>query len=307
MTPTTWNPLAGAAGSTLLLLLVLGYGVRSRRPVKPPVTYTGRRQTQSDAEVRRVSVAFDARARAPLQRRLADIAEEAGNNGLPWALAEVLRELRTAHHSACAISWESGRYTTDRAVTVFDAIVASLRSRFTDMTRGAEAVALPPGLRALEEEGEGFVVVSVVAEVAGMMDALPSSVRPGVIDAALESMNPRPDALRALEVVWSPAEDEDRLSSMEMGAIYPELILLDPDAALGQRECRYCHAAYAAELGRCPSCGGPDLADENEVGERRTAKDFLEEVSCSHCPSSFAGHHYRCPSCGARRFQGAGG
>jgi hypothetical protein len=72
-----------------------------------------------------------------------------------------------------------------------------------------------------------------------------------------------PETMLALEVIWIPAAEEDRMSSAEMQAIFPHLRAVDPEASaggvpeLGRVTCGYCGAIFAAELRFCSQCGGP--------------------------------------------------
>ncbi|MBZ0116745.1 MAG: DUF1517 domain-containing protein, partial [Sandaracinaceae bacterium] len=61
----------------------------------------------------------------------------------------------------------------------------------------------------------------------------------------------------ALEVVWSPSVEDDRMSSLELEAFYPEMQPLEGEPKLGRVVCDWCSAPYPAELARCPGCGGP--------------------------------------------------
>lgn len=61
--------------------------------------------------------------------------------------------------------------------------------------------------------------------------------------------------LIALEVIWSPAIDADRMSTLELEQFYPELKRLDSSVPSGPIWCTHCNAEYAAELGKCPTCG----------------------------------------------------
>ena len=54
-----------------------------------------------------------------------------------------------------------------------------------------------------------------------------------------------------LRVVWSPSEENDRMSSAELEVIYPELEKVRL-TKLGRVGCKSCHAVYAAELEQCP-------------------------------------------------------
>ena len=63
--------------------------------------------------------------------------------------------------------------------------------------------------------------------------------------------------LVALEVIWSPAAENDRMSTAELEQNYPELRMIDPNSIAGRVFCQYCSAPFAMELGKCPHCGGP--------------------------------------------------
>jgi uncharacterized membrane protein len=111
-------------------------------------------------------------------------------------------------------------------------------------------------MKARAEEGGGLVVVTLLVAVKGPLAPLPQDMNRPAVLAALEALvPPRADRLAALEVVWSPAEDADRMSSAELETLYPELVRLDDSPALGRKACAHCRAVYAGELGRCPACG----------------------------------------------------
>lgn len=59
----------------------------------------------------------------------------------------------------------------------------------------------------------------------------------------------------AVEVIWTPAEENDRLSSAELETLYPELRKIDEKSMTGRVFCASCAGPFAAELGACPHCG----------------------------------------------------
>lgn len=69
-----------------------------------------------------------------------------------------------------------------------------------------------------------------------------------------------PTNLVALEVVWSPALETDRMSTAELEQLYPELALIDPASIAGRTFCAHCTGPYARELMTCPHCGAPASA-----------------------------------------------
>jgi hypothetical protein len=76
---------------------------------------------------------------------------------------------------------------------------------------------------------------------------------------ALESAPHRSASdLVAIEIVWQPSEETDRLSSMELEAKYPKPELIPITGALvGKIFCDYCGGPFPAELVTCPHCGAP--------------------------------------------------
>jgi hypothetical protein len=80
---------------------------------------------------------------------------------------------------------------------------------------------------------------------------------------ALEAASHRPASdLVAIEIIWQPAEDADRLSSMELEAKYPPPELIPITGALvGKTFCTYCGGPFPAELVSCPHCGAPARED----------------------------------------------
>ncbi|MCZ7679304.1 MAG: DUF1517 domain-containing protein [Sandaracinaceae bacterium] len=112
---------------------------------------------------------------------------------------------------------------------------------------------------ARSEEGEGMLVVTLL--IGSWHDALPlgEARDRGSLDALLATFV-FADALDGLEVIWSPAEENDRMSSYELERCYPELVRLDDAAAVGTVRCGHCAAARPRELRSCPQCGSSEVA-----------------------------------------------
>ena len=102
-------------------------------------------------------------------------------------------------------------------------------------------------------------VVSLVLETRERLLAPPASEpNEDAIDAVLAELEEEPRrGLRRFEIVWSPAEEGDRMSTAELERVYGELEPLPAGASLGRHRCAHCRAPYAAELGACPACGAP--------------------------------------------------
>ena len=71
----------------------------------------------------------------------------------------------------------------------------------------------------------------------------------GTLDASI---------LVAVEIVWQPSEETDRMSSMELEALYPRPELIPLRGALvGKVFCSFCGGPFPMELVSCPHCGAP--------------------------------------------------
>lgn len=208
---------------------------------------------------------IDWHARRALQAKLAELAAQ-NLGGTAAGRAKMLQEVVLALQRA-ELSW---LYIASEATPGLSAVAAEsqflaacneARSRFRRelirseggevATEGAGAVAIRP------EEGAGTVVVSLIlvtrqnlAGRAGMSDA--AEIRAALADRAAVTSSD----LVAIEVVWSPAAEDDRMSTAELEQHYPELSLIDPKSIAGRLFCSYCGGAFAMELLNCPHCGG---------------------------------------------------
>lgn len=221
-------------------------------PVVAPISAPG-------FSVRRVSLGFDATARRRLQAGLDSLQAEGAASADPLHAAALgaRRLLRSSLPGARYALVEGHDVDASTAERRFTSAADDLRGRYTVETRSGGREVPMPGLASRAEEGDGFVVISMLVAAS---EALPRdyAASPG---SALDALLPeRPGALVALEVIWSPAEENDRLSSAELEALYPELEPLAGGAPVGRVTCGHCAAVFAAELGRCPRCGAPVAA-----------------------------------------------
>lgn len=212
-------------------------------------------------EIRRVTLAFDWDARAELQARLAAIAGEhdfTSADGMKAGAAVTVQTLTSHLADARYGIYERERATPAGAEAAFAKRTVDLRARFQEeLVRGTEERE-GSEIRARADEGEGLVAVSVVVgSMVAMRPLAPTPTREALGAALTDLVGLTSDQLVAFEVIWSPAKDEDRMSSHELERVYPELLRLDDDAGLGSVQCRYCMAPHPAELGRCPACGAP--------------------------------------------------
>jgi uncharacterized membrane protein len=255
--PFSWGTASCCgAGLALVLLPLVLFVTRTRR------TSGTRRHAAAGPNglARRVTLAFDWTARAALQAELKAMAQRVdtkGRPGLHRAAHEVVRLLGPHLGAARYATWE---LSSGDPRSWFQSRVTDLRSRFTtDRVRQIDGQARGAGSGAhvaRPEEGEGLVVVSVLLASKAPMSFPAGVARAEDVGAVLASVVPAsPDHVLALEVIWSPSEENDRMSSLELERFYPELMPLG--SGVGRHVCGYCRAPFPLELGRCPACGAP--------------------------------------------------
>ncbi len=182
-----------------------------------------------ECDVRRVTVAFDWTARRRLQSALDALSGEADlSDDLPRAEAgrKVVGVLIGALEAARAAFGVTYTLGFEEAPERFEDEADSLRGRYeVETRRNAERkpIVLDPPR---PEEGAGYLVVSVVvAGFAGDPKVVQPTTRAGVAEA-LDRLLPTEGGVFALEVIWSPTEDADRMSPDELRSLYPELVVL---------------------------------------------------------------------------------
>ncbi len=116
----------------------------------------------------------------------------------------------------------------------------------------------PADLAARPDEGPGLIVVTVITAARRLLHEVDDPRDAGDIRAALDDRCAVVASdLAAFEVVWSPAAEQDRMSSSELEQHYPDLALIDPASIAGRLFCTYCRGPFPMELLKCPHCGGP--------------------------------------------------
>jgi uncharacterized membrane protein len=250
----------------VIILAVLGWIIKLRQ--EAPNFFAPIAQVPIDAvDVSVLRVAIDGRARKFVQSELARIGKLADTStpeGRATMLREValtLRRLRDAWVYAGAVNEPMRALTSQKEV--FDRYCNDARARYREETvRNEQGVktATPAGsYTPRTDEGAGLILVSIiiaarrelftVREIGSGADLTSALEAAGTLDAS---------TLVAVEIVWQPSEDNDRMSSLELEAKYPrpELIPLT-NALVGKVFCTYCGGPYPAELVSCPHCGAP--------------------------------------------------
>ena len=103
-----------------------------------------------------------------------------------------------------------------------------------------------------------LVVVTLVVAARRELRDLTDVRDAGQMRDALRDLNRLgPGDLVAMEVIWSPSVENDRMSTAELEALYPHLKKLSETSIAGRVFCKHCNGPHAAELAACPHCGVP--------------------------------------------------
>ena len=219
------------------------------------------------ADVTVLRIAIDGRARKFVQKeltRIAGVADTKTKEGRAAMLREVtilVRKLRDAWVYGGAVN-EPMR-ALGSAKSVFDHHVDDARSKFEEETirneQGQVQTRAASEYNPRSDEGEGLILVSIIIAAKLELFTVRHIGNGDDLRAALDSASQiLAGNLIALEVVWQPSEETDRLSSMELEAKYPKPDLIPIQGALvGKVFCAYCSGPFPAELVSCPHCGAP--------------------------------------------------
>ncbi len=220
-----------------------------------------------DCDVTVLRVALDGRARKFVQRELKVIADQydtstaVGRAGMLSEVANLLRRTRDAWVYGGAVN-EPMR-TVSQTKPAYDRFVDDARSRFQHETisnvQGQRRIAAGPDITPHSFEGEGLILVTLIIAARTQLYTV-SFIRDGEdLRKALEAVSYlSAEQLVAVDIVWTPSEENDRMSSMELEARYPRPEVIPITGALvGKTFCVYCSGPFPAELVSCPHCGAP--------------------------------------------------
>jgi uncharacterized membrane protein len=181
-------------------------------------------------DVQAIALGLDHRARPRVQERMRAIAE-AGETKSKEGLARMLREaidvLLAEQASITHAHAEGGPLRADEEARLhFMEVAHRARSRFdVELIRNADGTiirAAPPRFPPSDEPGVVVVTVVVAArrEIADLRDVHDRAA----LRAALEALRAiEPEELVAIEVIWSPADERDRVPLEELARKHPEL------------------------------------------------------------------------------------
>lgn len=265
------------------LVVLIGFGIvvlliaaaKGAADSSGPLPVYGGYVPFAGVDVSVLRVAIDGRARKFVQAELAriakvaDTATEHGRHTLLREVALLLRRTRDAWVYGGAVNEPLRKL--EGAKPVFDSHVDNARARFrtetianvqgrqTTAAAGTSIVSWAPRT----DEGEGLILVSIIVAARGELFTVAHIGNGEDLRKALEAACHRtPSDLVAIEIVWQPSEEADRLSSMELEAKYPHPEIMPiADALVGKTFCAYCGGPFPAELVSCPHCGAPARED----------------------------------------------
>jgi uncharacterized membrane protein len=219
-----------------------------------------------DVDVTALRVALDARVRPFVQKELDRIAKAADTKtqqGLVTMLHEVallLRRLRDAwvyggaeNH---AMSWKQV------AQSAFQQHASHARALFrTEVVRNAAGVTTTAEATARtprSDEGPGIVLVTLIVAARQELFTVQRIGSGDDLRRALEVLSAlTAQTLVAVEIVWTPADPADRMSSVELETLLRGEVFPIHGAMVGKVVCSYCSGPFPAELMSCPHCGAP--------------------------------------------------
>jgi uncharacterized membrane protein len=264
--PVRYDPPSTLAGLMVFALSFAGIGglvlrlTRKRPPGPAPIA--ARTGPFPGCDLRRITLGFDGAARPTLQAALRSISARL-DPAHPQARHQSIREataLLGAHLASARYACvQSSAMAVSAAAGAFDRLATELRGRYiVEAVSNQRVLGVAPGAAPRAEEGAGMLVVSVLVASTEDLTELSGQVSREALFDALQRLAPsRGEAMAGYELIWSPSEDADRMSSAELEVCYPELAKIDAGAALGRARCGACGTVFARELGRCPHCGSP--------------------------------------------------
>ncbi|MGE0784839.1 MAG: DUF1517 domain-containing protein [Sandaracinaceae bacterium] len=218
-------------------------------------------------DISAIRLGIDWRARRDVQARLEQLARS-GQTSTPAGLANLLREtvlqLRRAE-LAWLYASVANYHPMSAAVAegIFRQLATDSRSKFQkELVRNADGSTSTTDAGhqvAQATEGEGTVVVTLIVaarrEIIDVHQMDNAEALKRLLDDMVAVANPA--SLVAIEVVWSPAAENDRMSTAELEQFYPDLKKIDERSIAGRVFCMYCKGPFAMELLTCPHCGAP--------------------------------------------------
>jgi len=251
------------------LMLFQGVLQREQHDYSEP-TYVGggaSRGWWNEVDITALRLAIDWRARPMVQQQLEALAK-AGKTGTPegrrellQATARLLGNVRLAWMYADVVNHQPMSQAS--AQGIFQQLAIDARARFQkELVRASDGTVTEGeagALSAKSHEGPGVVLVTVVvAARRELVDVRREQDAGEVFDLLAQLDGLTAQQLVAFEVIWSPSAEDDRMSTAELEALYPEVSRLDEVTVGGRVFCEYCGGPYPDELTACSHCGAPN-------------------------------------------------
>jgi uncharacterized membrane protein len=257
----------GCGGSLCTILVLVGVALLIQMAKSKARGHVGGAPTLNRMDVTGLMIAIDWRSRPFVQGAL-DRMARSGQTGSQGGLAMLLHQtvdtmLRAEQAWLYAAAYNQAPASAQQAESAFRRAAEQARGRFRhELVRNADGssrVLESPEMKARREEGEGVVVVTIIVAARRELLDVANARDPAQVRGALTALRGvGPQDLVALEVIWSPAAENDRMSTAELEALYPELSkLASATQATGRVFCKYCSGPFAGELPACPHCGAP--------------------------------------------------
>ncbi|MCX5744413.1 MAG: DUF1517 domain-containing protein [Proteobacteria bacterium] len=257
-------------GGGIIVQIVKSSASNDNLSYSPSTSYSnyGGGYTTADAvDVSVLRIAIDGRARKFVQAELARIAKAADTTtqeGRATTLREVammLRRLRDAWIYGGAVNEQMTH--RNNAKQIFDRHVDATRARFKHETvanvQGQITTTAGGDYIPRAAEGEGVILITLVIAARTELFTVLKIGDGEDLRKALESAGSRTaNDIVAMEIIWQPSEDADRMSSIELELKYPHpQVIKIQNALAGKTFCAYCTGPFPAELVSCPHCGAP--------------------------------------------------
>ena len=255
--------VGGLVFMVVLYIVIVGIKKTQSRSAASSHGAQGWRQVDVSA----IRLGIDWRARKGVQARLEELAKS-GQTGTKAGLANLLRETvtvlkRTERSWLYANVSNFHPMSAPAAEGIFRLLGTRARAQFrTELVRNADGTmnqTATPEMRAHKNEGEGVVVITLIVAAHREILDVHNINNAADLNRLLDDMAAvaNPASLVALEVIWSPAAENDRMSTAELEQNYPDLKKIDESSIAGRVFCSYCQGPFAMELLACPHCGAP--------------------------------------------------
>ncbi len=225
-------------------------------------------------DVSAIRIALAHNARPTMQAKLDALARSGAASskaGRAAALHEVCIELRRNETAWLHAHVENSPMVTPGAAeAAFKRFASDARQRFR-----IETVRAHEGdVRTQEDtaprdrgEGSGIVVVTVVVAARKHLGDVHQPEDARTLHALLTEFGSLGAGdLAALEVIWSPSAEDDRMTAEELARLYPEMRRIRDDTVRSRVFCGYCGSPFWLGNMRCPHCGAPTV-DARQAGQ----------------------------------------